>query len=68
MQDSRNETRSETSRDVRPTQYRLAWRYRTSGREGRGPWMGRPDVIEAWVESLNPRSNGDVLHWLERSD
>ena len=50
-----------------PTQYRLVWRWMASGTTGRGPWMHREEVVEAWMETLNERFAGNVEHWVERS-
>lgn len=48
-----------------PKQYRLAWRWKESGTTGRGPWMFRADVVEAWADSLNRRWVDRVEHWIE---
>lgn len=45
--------------------YRLAWKFCGSGTTGSGPWMHDRETVEAWLESLNRRYNGKVVHWVE---
>ena len=51
----------------RPVQFRLAWRWRSSGLSGRGPWTHRGEVVEGWMESLSRRTGERVEHWIEIS-
>lgn len=66
MSDDRTDARWTGGAPALPKQYRLAWRWTSSGTTGHGPWMLREDVVEAWAESLNERHAGNVEHWIER--
>jgi hypothetical protein len=61
----RNDARNDQRGGSPPVRVRLAWRFKATGTMGRGPWMHRPEVVEAWVDSLNHRYRGDVEHWIE---
>lgn len=48
-----------------PVQFRLAWRWKTSGVSGKGPWTHRGEIVEGWLESLSRRTGDHVEHWIE---
>jgi hypothetical protein len=52
--------------DPRDTgRYRLTWRFRRSGRTGSGPWMRRPEVVEAWLDAFSRRDGEQVEYWID---
>lgn len=52
--------------DARETgRYRLAWRFRRSGRTGTGPWMREPEVLEAWLAAFSRRDAEQIEYWID---
>jgi len=70
MRDDRSDARQavRNGESHLPRRFRLAWRWKASGTTGRGPWMHRPEVVEAWKETLNRRYRNTIEHWVEETD
>lgn len=67
MTDDRIDAHDGEAESTLPRAFRLAWRWKESGTTGRGPWMYRSEVVEAWADSLNRRWEDRVEHWIEET-
>lgn len=47
--------------------YRVAWRSRLIGVEGRGIWWPSREAVQAWADEENAKYP-DILHWVETSE
>lgn len=71
MRDERTDARNggrQTGDRLPPRRVRLAWRWKASGTTGRGPWMYRSEIVEAWKETLNRRYQNTIEHWIEETN